>query len=568
MKKMVQQKNKARSKSLGGNLQRAGGGNKGRRGGIGQADHREGSHDHRGYTSGYHKGNFRDNRGAGNRNSGHMGRNLGRQTENARGRGDSGDERRKKKGYPKKVPKGGGRYDSGGDFRSRHDQHNNQRTPQLSRSSRGYKRGSKRKAVKAVRDDVSFSRRGDGGFTSGRIDSKMSFRSPLRLHDSEHSNAQRTEKSKFPKKQVSEGRYSKKSRGKSGYVRGRDRGKKKRLSDTYAGSRSRPSAESCSRSPGSREVDGADVVSVASQASVIARSCDHHQVSEIYSFTETGLRSLEEYLKSPHALVREVICDERSWDRVHELLARYNQVRPPWLEKKYEVYKHLAKTPGRGGEGDDEVAVLSGSFVDVIAAPSLPCRGGERYTHMVQMRFEIAQYNSVFLATQLHPSSSPRVIVMLDHLEDPRNVGAIIRSASFFGAPMIIVPQNRQATLGDAWVRCSRGGLGHVRWVSVVNLIGTLKILKDHGYWVLGADMDGEPVSEISGFYDKTVLILGSEGAGISRLLRSKCDRMLRVSSGQTWGQYEGGSWASSCGVTSLNVSVAAGILLHELGKT
>lgn len=147
----------------------------------------------------------------------------------------------------------------------------------------------------------------------------------------------------------------------------------------------------------------------------------------------------------------------------------------------------------------------------------------------------------------------PRVQVLaLDHLQDPRNVGALIRSAAFLGVKYVMMPRDRQVGLTGAVVHCSRGGLGHVQVVEVRNLARALELVKKHGYWVIGADMDGEDVAEVGGMYEKSVLVLGHEGSGLSPLMRRKCDRIVKVSGAH---------------ISSLNVSVAGGILMRDLGK-
>ncbi len=141
------------------------------------------------------------------------------------------------------------------------------------------------------------------------------------------------------------------------------------------------------------------------------------------------------------------------------------------------------------------------------------------------------------------------LVLVLDSITDPHNVGAIIRSADQFSADLVIIPENRGATDFEVISRTSAGASSWVNVALTNNLVRAVERLKDAGFWVYGADAGGEsaPGAELS---DKAVLVMGSEGSGIARLLREKCDRILSI---PTTGRLD-----------SLNVSVAAGILLYE----
>ena len=145
------------------------------------------------------------------------------------------------------------------------------------------------------------------------------------------------------------------------------------------------------------------------------------------------------------------------------------------------------------------------------------------------------------------------VVVVLDSVTDPHNVGAIIRSCDQFGADLVVVPERRGAR-GDSEVigRSSAGASAWVPVATVTNLVRAVEQLKEAGYWVYGADMGGTsaPDSKLTG---KLVLVMGSEGTGISRLLESNCDGIISI---------------PTCGkLDSLNVSVAAGVLLYEIRR-
>ncbi len=143
------------------------------------------------------------------------------------------------------------------------------------------------------------------------------------------------------------------------------------------------------------------------------------------------------------------------------------------------------------------------------------------------------------------------LIVMLDGLEDPRNLGAIIRTADCVNADGIIYRKDRSVHVTPTVAKVASGALEYVRCVEVTNLVETLRKLKENGYWVVGTDASaGIGYTDIS--YDmNTVIVIGSEGKGISRLVLKECDHIVRM---PLLGH-----------VNSLNASVAAGIMLYEV---
>lgn len=161
-----------------------------------------------------------------------------------------------------------------------------------------------------------------------------------------------------------------------------------------------------------------------------------------------------------------------------------------------------------------------------------------------------------FARVQGRSGAGDDLILALDHVVDPRNVGAMVRSAAFFGVREVLVPERRQALLANASVNTSQGGFALCDLVVVVNLGRALEELKELGYWIIGADMGGEAIEAIrSSKYGKIVLVMGSEEAGLAAGIRAKCDRMVSIAG-------RGG------GLESLNVSVAAGILMQQLGTS
>lgn len=144
-------------------------------------------------------------------------------------------------------------------------------------------------------------------------------------------------------------------------------------------------------------------------------------------------------------------------------------------------------------------------------------------------------------------------VVVLDKITDPHNVGAIIRSCDQFGVSLVVIPEHKSSNdieNNDVIARSSAGASAWVPVAIVNNLVRTVEKLKKSGFWVYGADAGGETCGKID-FAEKTVLIMGSEGQGISQLLEKQCDTIVSI---------------PTCGkIDSLNVSVATGVLLYEI---
>ena len=147
-------------------------------------------------------------------------------------------------------------------------------------------------------------------------------------------------------------------------------------------------------------------------------------------------------------------------------------------------------------------------------------------------------------------------LVALDHVVDPHNLGAVVRSAAFFGVRGVIIPQRRQVGLTAAVVNAAQGGFALLDIFLVTNLARTLTNLKKRSFWVVGADMAGEPLRDCG--FDQRVLLFGAEGKGISPAVRAQCDCLLRIEgvvSKRT---------KSKETLQSLNVSAAAAIFLQQ----
>ena len=142
-------------------------------------------------------------------------------------------------------------------------------------------------------------------------------------------------------------------------------------------------------------------------------------------------------------------------------------------------------------------------------------------------------------------------IVILDHLEDPHNFGAIIRTCEAAGVNFLVIPKDRSVSVTSAVMKTSAGALANVRIVEVTNLNNTIGKLKKLGMWVVGTDLVDSVDYDSIDYKTPTALIIGSEGFGMSHLVRKNCDFIAKI---PMYGK-----------VNSLNASVAAGIMIYEV---
>ncbi len=145
------------------------------------------------------------------------------------------------------------------------------------------------------------------------------------------------------------------------------------------------------------------------------------------------------------------------------------------------------------------------------------------------------------------------LVLILDGITDPHNLGAILRSADQFGADLVLIPERRSVQANETVVKVSSGAAQYVPLSVVTNLTREIKTLKDNGFWIYGADMNGSSSYEEK-FAGRSAIVMGSEGEGMSSLVRRNCDYIVSI--------------PMRGHIDSLNVSVAAGILMYEFRRT
>ena len=230
----------------------------------------------------------------------------------------------------------------------------------------------------------------------------------------------------------------------------------------------------------------------------------------------TGIHAVREALAAGRALERVVIARGRHGERVEEIVRMARQRGVP---VRFEDHTQLDRLAGSGNhQGVVALAAAKKAYAleDLIAAT----RGRNG------------------------------LLVLLDGVEDPHNLGAIVRTALAAGADGVVIPERRAAGLTESVARAAAGALEHLPVARVVNLARAMEELKESGYWFVGLDERAEKNLTEADFTGPVGIVLGSEGKGLHDLVKKRCDFLVSI---PTTGP-----------VRSLNVSVAAGVVLFE----
>ena len=166
---------------------------------------------------------------------------------------------------------------------------------------------------------------------------------------------------------------------------------------------------------------------------------------------------------------------------------------------------------------------------------------------------EVAALAAYTLEELVHGAEGPALLVMLDGVEDPQNVGAILRSVDGAGATGVVRQARHSARLDGAAAKASAGAVTHVRIATVVNLSRALQELKEMGVWTVGLDAAGSESYDDVDYTVPTALVVGAEGKGLRRLVRETCDRVVAI--------------PLSGSVASLNVAASASVALFEAAR-
>ena len=191
------------------------------------------------------------------------------------------------------------------------------------------------------------------------------------------------------------------------------------------------------------------------------------------------------------------------------------------------------------------------NYVDKERLDRLANTGHHQGVVAIGAAYEYAEVEDILEAAR-SKGEAPFIFV-LDEIEDPHNLGSIIRTAELCGVHGIIIPKRRNVGVTSTVYKCSAGAIEHMKIAKVTNINATIDMLKEQGIWIYGADIDGKDYSYNTDFSGPCALIIGSEGKGISSLTLKKCDLLVKI---PMIGK-----------INSLNASVAGGIMMYEVLK-
>ena len=240
-----------------------------------------------------------------------------------------------------------------------------------------------------------------------------------------------------------------------------------------------------------------------------------------------------------------------SADRQNNIICGKNPVLEA-LRSGREIDRLLIAHGANGGSIKEIIAKCSkkGILIKEVSPQKLDFYCGKANHQGVAIMFASQSYCTVedILATAREKDEEPFLIIC-DEIEDPHNLGAIIRTAEVCGVHGIIIPKRRSASLNATVAKTSAGALEYMKVARVNNIAATIDELKQKGIWVFGADMDGEDY-RLTDYSIACALVIGNEGKGIGPLVAKKCDKII--------------SLPMRGKINSLNASVAAGILMYK----
>lgn len=245
------------------------------------------------------------------------------------------------------------------------------------------------------------------------------------------------------------------------------------------------------------------------------------------------------------------------------------KIKPPrreWLTGRHAVRESLKAGGGiklliQRGQTDAEMRELArearaaGVEVEYVPRQEIDrlCPRGRHQGLALEVEKAEAVDLGGFVAKLSDADKAGALLVALDEIQDPHNLGAIARSAVNLGAKALILCDRRAAPVNEAAVRASAGAISRLPILTAVNLGQALKTLKESGFWIYGADMEGRDVWDVQ-FNRPLCLVIGSEGHGLREPVKNACDELVRIPQ-------------SAGGVESLNASCAASVLLYEAAR-
>lgn len=200
-----------------------------------------------------------------------------------------------------------------------------------------------------------------------------------------------------------------------------------------------------------------------------------------------------------------------------------------------------------------KLAKQNGNFVSFVDKSQLEKQAGtSKHQGIVAITSEFSYATLEEIFEDAENKNQPLLLVILDGITDPHNLGAIMRSAECFGANGIVIPRHRAASVNGTVLKVSAGAAEHIKVAKVTNINDTIREIKKKNVWVYATDFDGELLTK-SNLDGNIAIVIGNEGEGIKKLTKELCDGTITI---PQYGQ-----------INSLNASVATGVMLYECSK-
>lgn len=236
----------------------------------------------------------------------------------------------------------------------------------------------------------------------------------------------------------------------------------------------------------------------------------------------------------------------------HQIIYGRHPVYEALKAQKRKIKKILIAKKYEGKIIDDIIAMAKNKNITVEFIDSQKLIGYSKNHQGVVAYVTPLEYLEFSDLCELVVNKKRATLCILDEVEDPQNLGSIIRSAVCFGIDAIIVPEKSSAKISPGTVKASAGAIEYIPIVKVVNIAQTIEKLKDVGFWLYGADMTGKPIRDIK-FEDRVVVVIGSEGFGLRRLTKESCDFLIRI--------------PITSQISSLNAAISASIIFYEISR-
>ncbi|MDR2676499.1 MAG: 23S rRNA (guanosine(2251)-2'-O)-methyltransferase RlmB [Endomicrobium sp.] len=230
-----------------------------------------------------------------------------------------------------------------------------------------------------------------------------------------------------------------------------------------------------------------------------------------------------------------------------------NQVFELIRANKRSINKIMISKTAKGTIISNIVNLAKQKKISIYIVPSKKLKKEFQHSHGVIAEVSSTKYIELSDLTKKLKNHTDQLLVILDSIKDPNNLGAIIRNCVAFNVDGVIIPKWRAAGINETISRSSAGAVEHIRISRVANINQTITFLKEHGFWIIGADNSGQTLEAVNLPPFPIALIIGSEGFGLQNLIKRNCDFLISIPQNNT--------------ISSLNASCASSIILYEISK-